>query len=37
MLGPVYNQFSEGLTTPDLILAKQMLEQTSARARQKAG
>jgi predicted ATPase/DNA-binding winged helix-turn-helix (wHTH) protein len=37
MIGPVYNQFSEGLTTPDLILAKRILEQTSARVRQKAG
>jgi predicted ATPase/DNA-binding winged helix-turn-helix (wHTH) protein len=37
LIAPVYNQFSEGLTTPDLVLAKRMLEQTSARARQKAG
>jgi predicted ATPase/DNA-binding winged helix-turn-helix (wHTH) protein len=37
LIGPVYNRFSEGLATPDLILAKRMLEGTSARARQKAG
>jgi predicted ATPase/DNA-binding winged helix-turn-helix (wHTH) protein len=34
LISPVYSQFSEGLTTPDLILAKRMLEQTSVRARQ---
>jgi predicted ATPase len=34
MIGPVYSQLSEGLTTPDLALAKQILEQTSIRARQ---
>ena len=34
LIGPVYSRFSEGLTTPDLILARQILEQTSVRARQ---
>jgi tetratricopeptide (TPR) repeat protein len=34
LIAPVYNRFTEGLATPDLILAKQMLEQTSAPARQ---
>jgi predicted ATPase/DNA-binding winged helix-turn-helix (wHTH) protein len=34
LISPLYNRFSEGLTTPDLILAKRILEQTSVRARQ---
>jgi predicted ATPase/DNA-binding winged helix-turn-helix (wHTH) protein len=34
LIGPVYSQFSEGFTTPDLILARRILEQTSVRARQ---
>src|ERR1700688_576643 len=34
LISPVYSRFSEGLTTPDLILAKQLLKQTSVRARQ---
>jgi predicted ATPase/DNA-binding winged helix-turn-helix (wHTH) protein len=34
LIGPVYRQFSEGLTTPDLVLARQILEQTSVRTRQ---
>lgn len=34
LINPVYNRFSEGLTTPDLILAKRILEQTSVRAPQ---
>jgi predicted ATPase/DNA-binding winged helix-turn-helix (wHTH) protein len=34
LISPVYSQFSEGLATPDLILARQILEQTSVRARQ---
>jgi hypothetical protein len=34
LIAPIYNQFTEGLATPDLILAKRMLEQTSASARQ---
>ena len=34
LIGPVYRRFSEGLTTPDLVLAKQILDQTSVRARQ---
>jgi predicted ATPase/DNA-binding winged helix-turn-helix (wHTH) protein len=34
LLGPVYSRFSEGLTTPDLILARQILEQTSVQALQ---
>jgi hypothetical protein len=32
--GPIYSRFTEGPATPDLILAKRMLEQTSVRARQ---
>ena len=28
LISPVYSQFSEGLTTPDLILARRILEQT---------
>ena len=36
LIRPVYNQFSEGLTTPDLISAARILEQTSVRARQTA-
>jgi predicted ATPase/DNA-binding winged helix-turn-helix (wHTH) protein len=34
LVSPVYSRFSEGLTTPDLILAGRILEQTSVRARQ---
>ncbi len=34
LIGPIYRRFTEGLATPDLILATQMLEQTSVRARQ---
>jgi tetratricopeptide (TPR) repeat protein len=30
LIGPVYNRFTEGLATPDLILATRMLEQTTA-------
>jgi hypothetical protein len=33
LISPVYSRFSEGHTTPDFILARQMLEQTSIRAR----
>ena len=36
LIRPVYNRFSEGLTTPDLDLAKQILAQTSVRE-QEAG
>jgi predicted ATPase/DNA-binding winged helix-turn-helix (wHTH) protein len=36
LIRPVYNQFSEGLTTPDLISARRILEQTSVRVRQTA-
>ena len=32
LINPVYSQFSEGFATPDLILAKRMLEQTDVRA-----
>jgi hypothetical protein len=32
LIGPIYNRFREGLATPDLILARRMLEQTSAPA-----
>jgi predicted ATPase/DNA-binding winged helix-turn-helix (wHTH) protein len=34
LISLLYSRFSEGLTTPDLILAKRILEQTSIRARQ---
>jgi hypothetical protein len=34
LIGPIYSRFTEGLATPDLILAKRMLEQTSVPARQ---
>jgi tetratricopeptide (TPR) repeat protein len=34
LISPVYSRFSEGFTTPDLILARRILEQTSVRARQ---
>ncbi len=33
LIGPIYGRFSEGLATPDLILARQILEQTSVPAR----
>jgi predicted ATPase/DNA-binding winged helix-turn-helix (wHTH) protein len=34
LISPIYSRFCEGLTTPDLILARRILEQTSVRARQ---
>lgn len=34
LISPVYSRFSEGLTTPDLILARRILEQTSVPARE---
>jgi predicted ATPase/DNA-binding winged helix-turn-helix (wHTH) protein len=34
LIGPIYGRFTEGLATPDLILARRTLEQTSVRARQ---
>jgi hypothetical protein len=34
LIAPIYNRFTEGLATPDLIRAKRMLEQTVALARQ---
>src|SRR6266705_2344069 len=34
LISPVCSRFSEGLTTPDLISARRILEQTSVRARQ---
>ena len=34
LINPVYNRFSEGLATPDLISARRILDQTSVRARQ---
>jgi predicted ATPase/DNA-binding winged helix-turn-helix (wHTH) protein len=34
LIGPIYSRFSEGFTTPDLISARQILGQTSVRARQ---
>ena len=32
LIGPIYGRFVEGLTTPDLVLARQILEQTSVPA-----
>jgi len=34
LIRPIYRRFTEGLATPDLILAKRILEQTSVPARQ---
>jgi len=34
LISPLYSRFAEGLTTPDLILARRILEQTSVPARQ---
>jgi predicted ATPase len=34
LIEPIYHRFTEGLATPDLILARQILEQTRDRARQ---
>jgi predicted ATPase/DNA-binding winged helix-turn-helix (wHTH) protein len=34
VIEPVYGRFTEGFATPDLVLARQILEQTSVRARQ---
>jgi predicted ATPase/DNA-binding winged helix-turn-helix (wHTH) protein len=34
LIAPLYGRFSEGLATPDLMLAKRMLDQTRASARQ---
>ena len=34
LISPIYSRFSEGFTTPDLVLARRILEQTSVRARQ---
>jgi predicted ATPase/DNA-binding winged helix-turn-helix (wHTH) protein len=34
LISPVYNRFSEGFTTPDLIFARRILAQESALARQ---
>jgi predicted ATPase len=34
LVEPIYRQFSEGFATPDLIVAKKMLEPTGAMARQ---
>jgi tetratricopeptide (TPR) repeat protein len=33
LIGPIYGRFTEGLATPDLVLARQILEQTSVPAR----
>jgi predicted ATPase/DNA-binding winged helix-turn-helix (wHTH) protein len=33
LIGPIYDRFIEGLTTPDLVSARRILEQTSAPAR----
>ncbi len=33
LIGPIYDQFIEGLATPDLVLARQILERTSVPAR----
>jgi predicted ATPase len=34
LVKPIYRQFSEGFATPDLIVARKMLEPTGAMARQ---
>jgi predicted ATPase len=34
LVEPIYRQFSEGFATPDLIVARKMLERTGAMARQ---
>jgi predicted ATPase len=34
LIGPIYGRFTEGLATPDLILARQILEQASIQAQQ---
>jgi predicted ATPase/DNA-binding winged helix-turn-helix (wHTH) protein len=34
LIGPIYGRFTEGLATPDLDLARRILEQTNVRARQ---
>jgi tetratricopeptide (TPR) repeat protein len=34
LIGPIYGRFTEGLATPDLVLARRILEQTSVRAMQ---
>jgi hypothetical protein len=34
LVEPVYRQFSEGFATPDLIVAKKMLEPTAAMTHQ---
>ncbi|MCK1500331.1 winged helix-turn-helix domain-containing protein [Bradyrhizobium sp. 188] len=34
LIGAIYGRFTEGFETPDLVLARRILEQTSVRARQ---
>ncbi|MDB5607048.1 MAG: hypothetical protein JWP25_3948 [Bradyrhizobium sp.] len=34
LIGPIYGRFTEGLATPDLVLARRILEQTSVWERQ---
>jgi len=34
LISPVYSRFSEGFATPDLVLARRILEQTSVQTRQ---
>jgi predicted ATPase len=34
LIEPIYGRFTEGLATPDLVLARRILEQTSLQARQ---
>jgi len=34
LIAPIYGRFTEGLATPDLMLARRILEQTSVQARQ---
>jgi predicted ATPase/DNA-binding winged helix-turn-helix (wHTH) protein len=34
LIGPIYGRFTEGLATPDFVLARRILEQTSVRAMQ---
>ena len=36
LIGPLYNRFSEGFETPDLVAAKKLLERSTARERRSA-
>ena len=37
LIEPIYGRFTEGLATPDLVLARRILEQTSVQARLTGG